>query len=78
YLALKWKSLYALIFVFLCAYLRWLPYTFSNVYKGDFVQAFVPPILWAIIYAGLFALGIVIACLLCFGFRKEHIYEENI
>lgn len=77
YFALKWKSLYALAFVFLCTYLRWLPDTFANVYKGDFAQAFIPPVFWALIYAGLFALGIVIASLLYFGFRKEHSYEEN-
>ncbi|MEG1267940.1 MAG: hypothetical protein RSD35_01700, partial [Oscillospiraceae bacterium] len=61
----------------LCTYLRWLPDTFANVYKGDFAQAFIPPVFWALIYAGLFALGIVIASLLYFGFRKEHSHEKN-
>ncbi|MEG1650694.1 MAG: zf-HC2 domain-containing protein [Oscillospiraceae bacterium] len=77
YFALKWKSLYALIFVSACTYLRWLPDSFGYVYEGNIAQAFIPPIFWALIYAGLFALGIVIASLLYFGFRKEHSYEEN-
>ncbi|MEG0019807.1 MAG: zf-HC2 domain-containing protein [Oscillospiraceae bacterium] len=77
YFALKWKSLYALAFIFGCTYIRWLPDTFYNVFKGDFMQAFVPPLFWALIYAGLFALGIAIASLLCFGFEKENINEKN-
>lgn len=77
YCALKWKSLYALAFVFVCTYLRWLPYSFGHIYEGNFAQAFIPPVFWALIYAGLFALGMVIASLLYFGFRREYNYEEN-
>ncbi|MEF9983019.1 MAG: zf-HC2 domain-containing protein [Oscillospiraceae bacterium] len=77
YFTLKRKSLFALIFVFVFAYLRWLPDSFGYVYDGNFIQAFIPPVFWAFIYACLFALGILIASLLYFGFKRENINEKN-
>ena len=77
YVALRKKSGYALALIFASVYLRWLPDSFGYVREGQLAQALIPPLWWAVIYAGLFALGICIAALLCFGLRKERPHEES-
>lgn len=73
YFALKKQSYFALVFVFLSVYLRWLWDSLGYLAQGSIVQAFVPPLWWALIYTGLCGLGLVIAALLHFGFRKEKV-----
>ena len=71
YILLKKKSSYILLGVFVAIYLRWLYDSFAYAFTGNFMQAFIGPLWWAIIYVGFAALGVLIAFLLDFGFRRE-------
>lgn len=77
YFALKNKSYLALIFVFVSVYIRWLCDILSYDLDGEILTAFTAPLLWAMIYSGLCAIGILIAFLLHFGFSKEKNDEKE-
>ena len=78
YFAFKKKSLFLCLAIFIIVYLRWVYDSIGYVIEGSLVQAFLPPLFWALIYLGLTVLGVVIAFLLCFGFGKEKLDEKNI
>ena len=77
YFSLKKKSIYVCVTVFVIVYLRWLYDSFGYALNGNFVQAFIPPLWWALIYLALTVFGVLIAALLYFGFRKEQKNEKN-
>ncbi len=78
YFSLRKKSLYVCMSVFIIVYLRWLYDSFGYALAGNFVQAFIPPFWWAMIYLVLTVFGVFIVILLHFGFRKEEKDEKNI
>ncbi len=75
YLALKRKWIYSLLFVLVAVYVRWVPDTIGYIFDAndiyEVLMAFLPPLWWALIYASVFGVGVVIAGLLKFGFSKE-------
>ena len=77
YISLKKKFFYSCIGVFLVVYLRFLYDSFGYALNGSVMQAFIPPLYWAIIYLGLTLFGVLIAFLLNFGFKKEVKYEKD-
>lgn len=77
YFSLKKKAIYVCVVVFVTVYLRWLYDSFGYFLEGYFVQAFVPPLWWSLIYLALTVSGVLIAALLHFGFRKEQKNEKD-
>ncbi|MFI3215155.1 MAG: zf-HC2 domain-containing protein [Eubacteriales bacterium] len=77
YFSLKKKSIYVCTAVFITVYLRWLYDSFGYALNGNLVQAFIPPLWWALIYTGLTLFGILVAMLLHFGFKKEKKDEKD-
>ena len=71
YFVLRKRAAYVCLAIFILVYLRWLYDSFGYALNGSFIQAFLPPLWWAIIYLGLTMIGVVIAILLVFGFSKE-------
>lgn len=71
YFTFKNKSYLVIIAVFICVYARSVYDTLGYAFQGEFINAFVPPLWWAMIYTGLSVLGMLIAFLLRFGFKKE-------
>ncbi len=71
YLGLRRRCYYVLALVFVTVYLRWLPHSIGYLTEGAVGQPLLPPLLWALIYAGLCLLGMVIAFLIHFGLKKE-------
>lgn len=77
YYCLRKKTIYALLGVFVLVYLSFFYHSSGYLLQGAFLQAFIPPLWWALIYLGLTALGSLIAFLLIFGFRKGNENEKN-
>ncbi len=71
YMSLKKRSLNVCLLVFGVVYIRWVYHSFGHALQGDYILAFLPPFWWALIYFALTALGVLIAALLHFGFRRE-------
>ena len=78
YFAFKKKVIYIAIAVFATVYLRWLYDSFGYALNGSLIQAFIPPLGWALIYLALVVFGIIVAMLLHYGFRKEKKNEKDI
>ncbi|HHY14314.1 MAG TPA: zf-HC2 domain-containing protein [Thermoanaerobacterales bacterium] len=79
YFTLNGRSYYFPIGLFILSYF-WIliKYTFDGTFtNAGILSVFIAPIFWSLIYAGLSLLGIIIAFLLKFAFRKESDYEEN-
>ena len=71
YVILKKKAIGMCLAVFVIVYLRWLYDSMGYAFEGYFVQAFVPPLIWGLIYVGLTILGVIVAFLLHYGLKKE-------
>ncbi len=77
YFSLKKKAVFSCLAIFVLVYLRWFFHSSGYLLEGNLLQAFLPPLWWAIIYLGLTVFGVVVAMLLRFGFGKEQKNEEN-
>ncbi len=79
YFVLSKKSYYVPLTLFVLVYLvEFIRYTFEgSFYHTTFSSAIIAPGLWALIYAGLCSLGIIIGFLLKIAFRKEGNYEKE-
>lgn len=73
YLALRRKSYIIILVMFIFTYLyHFIKYIIEGIfYKSNIMSLILAPSLWAIIYSGLCALGVLIAFLLYIAFRKE-------
>lgn len=71
YVLFKKKSIYVCMAVFVMTYLKEVYHSLGYAFAGSLIQAFLPPFWWALIYLILTALGVAIAFLLNFGFKKE-------
>ena len=73
YFALRKKAYYlpAMIFVIVYGW-HFIKYATEGIFdKTEWVSAIIAPTLWAMIYGGLCALGVLIAFLLYIAFKKE-------
>lgn len=79
FITLRRKSYIAPIFIFILTYL-WQVVTFIIKVKGEFdwrVLILQTSLFYSLVYTGLVTLGIIIAILLNFSFRKEGIQYEK-
>lgn len=77
YIAFKNKSYVVLLAIFICVYIRFFFDSLPGAFNGDFINALIGPLWWAIIYVSLSSLGVVIAFLFEFGFRREKKNEKD-
>ncbi len=71
YVVLKNHYYVSILLVFISVYFRFLYDSIGYAFMGQFANAFVAPLWWALIYTGFVAVGALIALLVHFGFRKE-------